>query len=202
MSALRSRRHVIAREHHARLRAENVPISPCLFSRSSGGPHKHQSVSAAEAAAGEKMLKAGAEPGAAVRPKRLSRPRKAAAVGKTAAAAAAGRGLSSSSTLAPASRSLEEQQGGDQAADDAAEMGSRLTTMQDRFGDQLRFLVTEFTKLEAQLSLECTVRYIDSRSTTRCVGSCHRAGVLCPLRTRCFLQRILSPIKSERIMKG
>lgn len=106
------------------------------------------------------MSNAGAETGATVRPKRLSRPRKAAAAaaGKTAAAAT-GRSLSSLSPLAPASRSLEEEKGGDQAGDDdAADMRSRLTTMQDRFGDQLHFLVTEFTKLEAQLSLECTVR--------------------------------------------
>ncbi|CAN0019151.1 unnamed protein product [Ectocarpus sp. 8 AP-2014] len=117
-----------------------------------------QSVSTAEAAAGDKAIsKAGAETGATVRPKRLSRPRKAAAAtGKTAAAATGG-SFSSSSPLAPASRSLEEQQGGDQAGDDdAAEMRSRLTTMQGRFGAQLHFLVTEFTKLEAQLSLECT----------------------------------------------
>ncbi|CAM9248729.1 unnamed protein product [Ectocarpus sp. 4 AP-2014] len=124
------------------------------------------SVCTAEAAAGDKaMSKAGAEKGATVRPKRLSRPRKAAAAASKTAAAATGRSLSSSSPLAPASRSLEEEQGGDQAGDDdAAEMRSRLTTMQDRFGVQLNFLVTEFTKLEAQLSLECT------GSTTAAVG--------------------------------
>ncbi|CAM9548611.1 unnamed protein product [Ectocarpus sp. 13 AM-2016] len=116
------------------------------------------SVSTAEAAAGDRAVsKAGAETGESVRPKRLSRPRKAAAAAGKTAAAATGRSLSSSSPLAPASRSLEEEQGGDQAGhDDAAEMRSRLTTMQDRFGAQLHFLVTEFTKLEAQLSLECT----------------------------------------------
>ncbi|CAN0203612.1 unnamed protein product, partial [Ectocarpus sp. 12 AP-2014] len=116
------------------------------------------SVSTAEAVAGAKAVsKAGAETGATVRPKRLSRPRKAAAAAGKTAAAATGRSLSLSSPLAPASRSLEEEQGGDQAGDDdVAEMRSRLTTMQDRFGAQLHFLVTEFTKLEAQLSLECT----------------------------------------------
>ncbi|CAM9595980.1 unnamed protein product [Ectocarpus sp. 8 AP-2014] len=124
-----------------------------------------QSVSTAEAAAGDKAVsKAGTETGATVRPKRLSRPRKAAAAAGKTAAAATERSLSSS-PLAPASRSLEEEQGGDQAGDDdAAEMRSRLTTMQDRFGAQLHFLVTEFTKLEAHLSLECT------GSTTAAVG--------------------------------
>ncbi|CAB1116818.1 unnamed protein product [Ectocarpus sp. CCAP 1310/34] len=114
------------------------------------------SVSTAEAAADDKATsKPEAETGATVRPKRLSRPRKAAT----------GRRLPSSSPLAPASRSLEEEHGGDQAGDDdAAEMRSRLTTMQDRFGAQLHFLVTEFTKLEAQLSLEWT------GSTTAAVG--------------------------------
>lgn len=83
----------------------------------------------------------GAASKAAEKPKRPSRARKAAAV------AAVGRD-------SPASTSCLKKHAAAEGGHDAAAVLARLTAMHARFGGELSFLVAEFTKMEAQLSLE------------------------------------------------
>eukprot|EP00903_Cladosiphon_okamuranus_P014105 g13111.t1 len=84
----------------------------------------------------------GAAPEATDKPKRPSRAR------KEATAEAPG-------CVRPASTSAgKDEEGRGDGHDAAAEARVRLAAMHARFGGELSFLVTEFTKLEAQLSLE------------------------------------------------
>lgn len=91
--------------------------------------------------------------GTAGKAKRPSRSRKAAAV---TAATTKITGHSMLPAASSSSSALLRDEPAD-GHDDNAEMRARLTAMQARYGAELHFLVTEFSKMEAQLSTEVTV---------------------------------------------
>ncbi|CAM9175611.1 unnamed protein product, partial [Scytosiphon promiscuus] len=121
--------------------------------------------------------------GAASKAKRPSRSRKAAAA--AAESNSTGHDIlpeASSSSSLPRS----DEPGDNDHDDENAEMRSRLTAMQVRFGAELHFLVTEFTKMEAQLSVEVTA-FADG-------GSERGVGETCPEqqlgRLRFFIEHV------------